>query len=428
VRYISTRRKSRPVTFGQAVLRGQAPDGGLYVPVSIPERPLPAKEDAATVAQLAQHVLPTWIGRDLDPDLAKDVFSIDIPVVDLAERNPKYRGMYVAELFHGPTGSFKDFAARFLARWLSTELPPPEGGRIVLVATSGDTGSAVAEGFSGRPGTSVVVLYPEEGVSPFQRAQLTKPREGVHSYAVRGSFDDCQRAVKEAFNDGALSHIGLTSANSINIGRLLPQMLFYFWSAMRIDRTDPVFVVPSGNLGNLCAGLMAGKSAMRDARFIAATNENRYLVDFLRDAESQPKPVHRTLSNAMDVAVPSNLERITRLFSRSELTTRLTAMAVNDDETRETIRKVWSDTGYVADPHTAVGLTAALASGTAGDRATIVMGTAHPDKYRELIHEITGLPEAPAAEEADVPLEQVIDPGLPALREVILDILDRSKK
>ncbi|MGA7306668.1 MAG: threonine synthase [Rhodothermales bacterium] len=426
MRYISTRRKSPPATFDQAVLRGQAPDGGLYVPVSVPQHPLPSGKDVENLADLARQVLPMWIGREVNADLARDVFSIEIPVIDLGARASEYDGIHVVELFHGPTGSFKDFAARFLSRWLSTEMPPPEGGRIVLVATSGDTGSAVAEGFSGLPRTSVVVLYPYEGVSAYQRAQLAKSREGVFPYAVRGSFDDCQRAVKEAFRDHALSHAGLTSANSINIGRLLPQMLFYFWSAMQVECPDPIFVVPSGNLGNLCAGLMAGNSSMPDARFIAATNKNRYLLDYLANSDAEARPVKRSLSNAMDVAVPSNLERIVRLFGRTDLKTLVSGVSISDKKTRETIHKVWSETGYVADPHTAVGLKAALTT-KSSRRPRLVMATADPAKYNELVREVTGVKEAIAEEPSEAIHEEVIDSGLGVLRHLILDIVDRNK-
>ena len=426
MRYSSTRGESPAVTFDRAVIEGQAPDGGLYIPISIPDKPILGLRDASSPAELARRFFPDWIGKKVDAALADEAFAIEIPVVDLGATSSEYDGIHVVELFHGPTGSFKDFGARFLARWLSSEIPSPRRTRIVLVATSGDTGSAVADGFAGQPDTCVVVLYPFEGVSAYQRAQLTKPRQGVFSFAVRGSFDDCQLAVKEAFRDPALSELQLTSANSINIGRLVPQMLFYLWAALRVDCKDPVFVVPSGNLGNLCAGLLAGRSSMPTARYIAATNRNRYLIDYLNDEEAEVCPVQRTLSNAMDVAVPSNLERMTHLFSRRELLSLVSGRSVSDDETRDTMRRVWSETGYVADPHTSVGLAAALGSNR--DRPALVMGTANPDKYGELVDEVTGRAVRPLTSWDGELDENVIDAGLPPLRRVILDIVEGKSK
>lgn len=380
----------------------------------------------ANVAALAAMVFPKWVGREVDQALLEDAFAIDIPLVNLGERSSAYAGISVVELFHGPTGSFKDFGARFLARWMSSQLPPPLHGRVVLVATSGDTGSAVAEGFAGRPNTSVVVLYPHKGISSYQRLQLTKPRPGVRAFAVKGSFDDCQRSVKDAFRDPALSHLELTSANSINLGRLVPQMLFYLWSAAKADVRDPLFVVPSGNLGNLCAGLMAGRFAIPDARFVGATNRNKFFVEYLKDRQAPARRVVRTVSNAMDVGVPSNLERIAHLFPRPELLKVVEGRAVSDPQTRATMKKVYEETGYVADPHTAVGLTAALASRRKIDRRILVMSTAKPEKFRELVDEATGRTSS-APSDGGVE-DTVIDPGLPTLRQVILQTIESTRQ
>lgn len=421
--YVSTRGRDEGVSFDEAVVRGQAPDGGLYVPTHIPPHPLKEDRDVRSLAELAVRFLGGWTGRTVDDHLARDVFSFPIPVVDLGEMSSAYAGIHVVELFHGPTESFKDFGARFLARWMAASRSDPSRVRVVLVATSGDTGSAVADGFSGQEGTVVVVLYPSKGVSPYQREQLTRQRAGVYPLAVRGSFDDCQQAVKEAFRDPSLRHMELTSANSINIGRLVPQMLFYAWSALRVDCADPIFIVPSGNLGNLCAGMMAAASGIPDATFLAATNHNRFLIDYLADSKATPAPVKPSLSNAMDVAVPSNLERIVHLFGGKELNARLTGASVSDADTRDTMTKVWSETGYVADPHTAVGIRAALRSARS-ERPRLVMGTASPRKYADLVRQATGQDIDDSTPVASQPKEVEIDKGLPALRRALDQIAE----
>lgn len=426
MRYLSTRGQTPEVSFDDAIQCGQAPDGGLFVPETIPSLSEPNILDGGDLAELACRIFPAWIGRSVSRELAGDAFSMPIPITHLGERAAAYKGIHVVELFHGPTESFKDFGARFLARWFSSLPHTSEKQRIVLVATSGDTGSAVADGFSGQAGTSVVVLYPCEGVSRYQRAQLTKPRPGVYPFAVRGSFDDCQRSVKEAFLDAELSHVGLTSANSINIGRLVPQMLFYLWSAGKVGAKEPLFVVPSGNLGNLCAGMMAARSAIPRARFIAANNQNRFFVDYLAAAEAVPGAVVPSLSNAMDVTVPSNLERMIYLFGREGIRQMVTGTSVTDEETCRTMTTIHSDTGYVADPHTAVGLTAALRLRGSEDDPVLVMGTAHPAKYSELVLKTTGVEVGRHEDDEPRPDENIIEPGLRALRPIILDIVERD--
>ncbi len=383
VRFTSTRDPSIDVSFKEAVILGQPEDGGLFVPAQIPHSDLQRWSPTDPLAAIARAILPDWIGDDaaLDVDF-EAVFSIPVPRIDLGTRDDEFEGISVVELFHGPTGSFKDFGARFLAAVVSAERRRSRRPAVVVVATSGDTGSAVAEAFSGIPGLVVVVLYPKDGVSAVQEAQLTRSgMDGVYAYAVEGSFDDCQAGAKSALAEGNPA-ADILSANSINIGRLLPQMLFYLKSAA--IRGETPFVVPCGNLGNLTAGLLARSGALPAARFVAVTNTNDYFVRFIEAAEADLRDVRKTLSNAMDVSRPSNLERITSLFSREELSTFLSAESVDDETTRQTMLKTYESTGYVADPHTSVALTAALRRG-----GGTVIATADPSKYRELVLETT---------------------------------------
>jgi threonine synthase len=423
VRFTSTRNPDIDTDFVGAMVAGQPPDGGLYIPFVIPEIPLevsPRGESegletkrSLSVTSTARTLLGGWVGEKLIETLDLDaVFPFPIVVETL--RGGPFDGIRVVEVFHGPTGSFKDFGARFLAASLTTILPPSSRSRVVIVATSGDTGSAVADAFSGKAGFGVVILYPAGRVSKVQEAQLTQPRDGVWTFAVKGSFDDCQRAAKAVLATGA-AETDLITANSINVGRLFPQMLFYAGvSAHEADIRH--YVVPCGNLGNLTAGLMARSSSIPSVTFTAATNANDHFVRVLRDASVGPTALRTTYSNAMDVAVPSNLERIQALFTRSELAEFLTADSVTDGETLETMRAVYDDTSYVADPHTAVGLRAALGSVRSGrplDRASIaVIATADPEKYRSLVEMATGVSLAENRFGEDVhPPTKSIEPG-----------------
>ncbi len=389
VHYVSTRSANgEPVGFEQALLTGLAPDGGLYVPVAIPALPR-GWRDAASFTELARTVLGTWLGEDAAglEGLIGEAFDFPVPLRPLAD------GRFILELFHGPTLAFKDFGGRFMGRMLDRVLTGRGQRATVLVATSGDTGSAVADGFAGRESIEVVLLYPEGGVSPLQELQLTATRPSVRAHRVKGSFDDCQRLVKSALADPALADLNLTSANSINVGRLLPQQLYYLWALIQLEREHgirkpPVMVVPSGNLGNLTAGVHAALSGGRPAGFIAAHNANDFFPRWLAH-EAEPFDFGhtvQTLSNAMDVGAPSNFERL--LHIESDVRAMVNPARVSDAQTLQTIQDVHASFGYLACPHTAVGLHALDQYVAAGGKAPgIVLATAHPAKFPEVIRQ-----------------------------------------
>ena len=383
-RFVSTR-GGAPVSFDAALLRGLAPDGGLYVPTSVPM--LPGGWDApGSFAALAARVLAPWLPEvdGLDA-LVADALPFPVPVVALGDAWP---GVSVAELFHGPTLSFKDVGARTMARLVARHGAPVT----ILVATSGDTGSAVADGFAGVPGARVVLMYPDGGVSDVQARQLAAPRPGVVALAVQGTFDDCQRLAKEAFAAGLP---GLSSANSINVGRLLPQVTYHAAVARAVP--GAVVVVPSGNLGNLTAGVLAQQMGAPVAGFVAAHNGNDAFVRFLADGTEPAGATRRTLSNAMDVGVPSNLERLRALVP--DLPARVRAETVTDAETLATMADVWTSAGTLVDPHTAVGLRAARRLREQGEtRPLVVLSTAHPAKFPDAVARATGAaPPVPPA-------------------------------
>lgn len=361
--------------------------------------------------------------RDI-ADIASDALNFDAPVVAL-ESGP-WSDTYVLELFHGPTLSFKDFGARTMARLMNYFLQDQEEPLTILVATSGDTGSAVADGFAGQEKIRVVLLYPKGQVSPIQEQQLITKRSGVQALAVQGTFDDCQRMVKEAFVDPDLAHVPLSSANSINIARLLPQMLYYFWGFRQVGSPDTHFCVPSGNLGNLTGGILATLSGLPVPRFIAAHNANDFFPRHLSEGWMTFQPSVRTRSNAMDVGVPSNFERLRHLLQGDELQRRIWGTSVTDTETLTTMRQVYEETGYVADPHTAVGLEAVQRYRKASGQAApmVVLSTAHPAKFPETVRDALGI-ESPVPErlsrlwQEDTSVEEVA-PALDALKEHIL--------
>jgi threonine synthase len=387
--FVSTRGGGR-VSLAEALFTGLAPDGGLYVPTEL--RPFsPPPDRVEGIADVARWVAPSLF-PGTDPGVvdrvATDAFDFPVPLVEVEE------DVHVLELFHGPTHAFKDVGARFMAR-LMAELDPGGGERTVLVATSGDTGSAVAHAFHGLEGYRVVVLFPLDKISARQRRQMTTLGGNVLALAVRGTFDDCQRMAKEAFNDPGLraSH-RLTSANSINVGRLLPQSFYYVYAAARLGWAErpPRLVVPSGNLGNLSGGLLAHRCGMPDRGFLAALNVNRGLADFLAEGDFEARPSIPTHSSAMDVGDPSNLERIRWLYREDlrRLGEDVTAVSLDDDVTRACIASVFARTGYVLDPHTAVGYAAHEAVEAEPGTPTVVLATAHPAKFPEVVEEAIG--------------------------------------
>jgi threonine synthase len=409
MRFVTTRGQTPPVPFKTALFEGLAPDGGLYVPETI--EPWTESELARlknrTLTEAAMRALRPFTRGEIDATVHEAVIAaaLDFPI-PLVEIEP---GVYALELFHGPTLAFKDVGARVMAR-LMASLHMEETPLTVLVATSGDTGGAVAHAFHRVPYTRVIVLYPDGRISPTQEAQLTvfndeTAGDGTHAgnvraYAVSGSFDDCHRLTREAFGDRDLrQRMRLTSANSVNVGRLLPQMVYYFHAVAEATRAigpaPLTFCTPSGNFGNLTAGLIAKRAGLPIARFVAATNINDVVPAYLATGRFEPRASVPTLANAMDVGSPSNFERMLWLYDRDLDAMRRDVAGVRytDDEVRETIRRVYETRGYVLDPHSAIGymgLTGEEGREGQEGRAGVFLATAHPAKFAEIVEPIIG--------------------------------------
>jgi len=395
MRFVTTR-GGPAVSFSTALLAGLAPDGGLYVPEVV--EPWTSEElgrlHARTLTEIGYRVLRPYTRGELDATLfealAVDALNFPIPLVEVEPR------VFALELFHGPTLAFKDVGARVMARMMAA-FDTGDRPLTVLAATSGDTGSAVAHAFHGVPHTRVVVLYPDGRVSPTQEAQLTMfnaEAGNVRAYAVSGSFDDCHRLTREAFADPELrAQARLTSANSVNIGRLLPQMVYYFHGVAQVGTRDPNLLVctPSGNFGNLTAGLMAKRTGLPVSRLVAATNVNDVVPMYLETGRFTPRPSVQTIANAMDVGHPSNFERMQWLYGGDVDAMRqdVSGSRHTDTEVRATIKRVHEARGYVLDPHSAIayrGLKAALGPAQIG----IFLATAHPAKFREIVEPVLG--------------------------------------
>jgi threonine synthase len=398
VKYASTRDRSLPVSLSRALADGLAPDGGLYLPQSMPSLGAATLDGRAPLHELAPRLLaPFFAGDALAPALpATCVEAFDFPA-PLAKVQGNPERLSIFELFHGPTAAFKDFGARFLAACLARLHAADQRTLTVLVATSGDTGGAVAAAFHGRPGFRVVLLFPEGRVSPVQERQLTCWGGNVTSLAVRGSFDDCQRLVKQAFGDARLrEEFALTSANSINIGRLLPQLVLFAAAALRIrdaEGAEPSFVIPSGNLGLATACAWAREIGLPIGAIVLAHNANRTVPDFLADGTWRPRASVATLASAMDVGDPSNMERLMALYpGRTEMTGRLRAVSIDDAAIRESIRAEFARAGLVLCPHSAAGLAVYRSLPEAGRRGAhwVVVATAHPAKFPETVEPLLG--------------------------------------
>lgn len=423
----STNGKSAVVSFREATLQGLAPDGGLYMPVSFPRIPddLLVRMPQFDFRALSHRLACNWIGDEIPPALLEtmiyDAFDFEVPLVGLDSR------LWVLELFHGPTLAFKDFGARFMARLLAhfNEGAPEV---TILVATSGDTGSAVASGFFGVPGIRVVVLYPSGRVSQIQEQQMATLGGNISTLEVQGSFDDCQRLVKQAFQDTELrTKRRLTSANSINIARLLPQSFYYCyaWSRLGTAGTQVVFSVPSGNFGNLTAGLLAHRAGLPVSGFIAATNCNDVVPEYLKTGIFHPRSSIETISNAMDVGNPSNFARMLSLYDsdKDKMRADITACAFSDEQTRDAMRDVYRKTGYILDPHGAV----AYLGATQNQRPNcevISLETAHPAKFCDIVEPVLGLKvELPNVLQSCLTLPKVsipISSEFPALKSWLL--------
>ena len=399
MRYYSTNGTAPIADLHKAVVKGLAEDKGLYMPERIQKLPKAFFDNIQdmTFQEIAYNVASAFFGEDVDLDALKDIvyetLSFDCPVVEVKEN------IYTLELFHGPTLAFKDVGARFMARLLQYFIKQEGKGEQVnvLVATSGDTGSAVANGFLGVDGIHVYVLYPKGKVSPIQECQFTTLGKNITAIEVDGVFDDCQALVKNAFMDAELNqHMKLTSANSINVARFLPQAFYYFNAYARMKAQgkadDLVMCVPSGNFGNICAALFGHEMGLPIKRFIAANNANDIFYKYLQTGKYEPKPSKQTLANAMDVGDPSNFARIYDLYGKSHecISSLIGGATYTDDEIRKTMKQCYDETKYILDPHGACGYQA-LVDGLKDGEVGVFCETAHPAKFKEKVDDILGI-------------------------------------
>ncbi len=389
----STKNASPPVSFREALFTGQAPDGGLYMPSVFPDFPLDDLKSLANKSyqELAFYVLSTWLGDEFEEKgltrVLENAYTFAPAISTLNDR------VRVIELFHGPTLSFKDFGAQFMAKSMGYFLRHEDRELTILVATSGDTGSAVAHAYHNVDGIRIVLLYPSGQVSQLQEKQFTTLGDNIMALEVDGTFDDCQALVKTAFRDQDIRQkLTMSSANSINVGRLVPQAIYYFWGVIQnLHHTGgmPVVCVPSGNFGNLCAGLFAHQMGVPVKQFIAAVNSNSVVSEYIETGEYRPRPSVRTLSNAMDVGNPSNWERIRTLYDDDYQTIKrhIWSTSVSDAETVNAMKRVFAQYNYIADPHTSVGLEAMqrYQAQRSNDNPFLVLSTAHPGKFQDIV-------------------------------------------
>lgn len=423
--YYSTNKKAPHADLSKAVVKGLAEDRGLYMPERIKALPKEFFDniDQLSFQDIACRVAEAFFGEDVNAEALRkivcDTLSFDCPVVRVEEN------IYSLELFHGPTLAFKDVGARFMARLLGYFIKDRKDGQTinVLVATSGDTGSAVANGFLGVEGIHVYVLYPKGKVSHIQESQFTTLGRNITAIEVDGVFDDCQRLVKSAFMDEELNrHMKLTSANSINVARFLPQAFYYFNAYARMKALgladQLVMCVPSGNFGNICSALFGHTMGLPIKRFIAANNSNDVFYQYLQTGQYNPKPSVQTLANAMDVGDPSNFARILDLYdySHERIIQLISGCTYNDSQISETMRQCYADNGYILDPHGACGYRA-LKEGLHDDEIGVFCETAHPAKFKETVEQIIGtevaIPERLAAfmrgKKQSIPLSKEFD-------------------
>ncbi len=435
MKYRSTLHRSPEVSLRDAVLRGSAPDGGLYMPVEIPhlQKDFLERLPSLTFPQIAQEVGALFTDDEVPPRILKKIvaqaFNFPVPLIALSER------LHILELFHGPTLAFKDFGARFMARLMEYFVQESGKQLTVIVATSGDTGSAVAHAFLGVSGIRVVILYPAGRVSAAQEKQLTTLGQNITALEVAGSFDDCQRLAKQALVDPTVTEsLTITSANSINIARLIPQSFYYFAAVAQLGPSEslPVFAVPSGNFGNLTGGLLAKRIGLGVAQFIAATNTNDVVPEFLRSGKMIPRASRHTISNAMDVGNPSNFARIVDLYDNNLQAIRhdVWGCSFSDEETLRIMHDVDQRYGYALDPHTAVGVLGwqSFAKQNSPNTKGIVLATAHPAKFDETVARATGVrPEMPERLVAflDRPKKSIPFPNrFPELQEFLLSTIN----
>lgn len=397
MRYYSTNKQAADATLEEAVVKGLASDKGLYMPYTI--KPLPQsfydEIEHLSFQEIAYRVADAFFGEDVPADTLKqivyDTLNFDVPAVKVKEN------IYSLELFHGPTLAFKDVGGRFMARLLGYFIRKERKRKVnVLVATSGDTGSAVANGFLGVEGIHVYVLYPKGKVSEIQEKQFTTLGQNITAIEVDGTFDDCQALVKNAFMDDELNaHMQLTSANSINVARFLPQAFYYFYAYAQLKKAGKadslVICVPSGNFGNITAGLFGKRMGLPVKRFIAANNRNDIFYQYLQTGEYNPRPSVATIANAMDVGDPSNFARVLDLYNYSHeaICADISGATYTDEQIRETVEKVYNETSYLLDPHGACGYRA-LEEGLKEGETGVFLETAHPAKFLNTVESIIG--------------------------------------
>ena len=398
MRYISLNHNSQPVDFKTAVMNGLAPDKGLYFPEEVISLPKKITDNIKSIDdhELCYEVIKGYIGQDFSKEeliqIIKKTIDFKIPLNKIGD-NP----IYSLELFHGPTLAFKDIGAKFLALCMDKiKNDFNSKGITVLVATSGDTGGAVAKGFEGLDGINVCILYPKGRISEVQEKQITTNDKNIIAFEVNGDFDDCQKMVKDAFNDLEIkSKITLTSANSINIARWLPQMFYYFLAIKKMDNeNDNIFSVPSGNFGNICAGILSKEIGLNIKLFLASTNINKTVPEYLESGIYSPEKTKPTISNAMDVSDPSNFVRIQKIFNNDiqKIKKIIKAYSFNDNQTREAIKDVYNRNNYLMDPHSAIGYLGikSYLSNHSTNSSGIFLSTAHPIKFKEQVEKSIG--------------------------------------
>lgn len=427
MKYFSTNKKSEKVSFKDAVIKGLAPDKGLYFPESIAKLPTDLLNSGKNLTDICYEFAKDFIGDEIPADKLKQIIeetiNFPLPIVEIE------KDVYSLELWHGPTCAFKDVGARFLARCLSYFVKGNSEKVTILVATSGDTGSAVANGFYGVEGIDVVILYPKGKVSKIQEQQLTTIGNNVRALEVDGTFDDCQKMVKMAFNDEELNaKMSLSSANSINVARFLPQAFYYFaaYEQLADKNKDIVFAVPSGNFGNLTAGMFAQRAGLPVAKFIAGTNANDIVPEYLKTGIYTAKPSVSTISNAMDIGDPSNFARILELHDCKweAVKNTLVGYAYTDDETRTAMKDIIDHTGYLAEPHGAIAYLALKEYQKDHDCQGIILETAHPAKFHDVVEPVIGqkvdIPERLQEYMSRTKVAELIEPTFEALKADLL--------
>jgi threonine synthase len=429
VEYYSTNKKSPSVDFREATMRGLAPDKGLYFPEKIPSLSGSFIEGLKSMSneQIAFEVIAPFVGTSIPAEqlaaIVSETVDFNMPLVKVHD------GIYSLELFHGPTLAFKDVGARFMSRCLAYFLSEEKRRLTVLVATSGDTGGAVADGFFGQPNLDVVILFPSGKVSPIQEQQLTTYGGNVTALEIDGTFDDCQQMVKHAFADEEVNnHKFLTSANSINVARWLPQQFYYFFALKQWDDLShpPVISVPSGNFGNICAGMLAAYAGLPVCKFIAACNANDVIPRYLQTDEYKPRPAISTISNAMDVGAPGNFIRIEELYRHylPEIKKHLLATSISDEETRECISHLYQSTKYLLDPHASVAYCALKQYLDENpDDCGIFLSTAHAVKFPTVVEECIREKIDPPARVKEILEKQKSSVKMPASYSILKEYL-----